>query len=54
MIKKWAVQGITDDIDSIFGTNAETIVESLKEEIGKIVRDVKVTFSLWLLSRLST
>ena len=38
MVKKWAVQGITEDIDSAFGTNSEAIVQSLREEIEKIFK----------------
>ena len=43
MIKKWSIQGVMEDIESSFGTNAEAIVNSLSEELLKIAKP-KVNF----------
>lgn len=42
MIKKWANQGLSEDIGNFFGINAELIVQSLREEIIKIMSSTEV------------
>ena len=48
MIKKWAHQGLTEDIEGVFGINAEAIVAAIKEELLKISPATMVTKFLQL------
>ena len=45
MIKQWAAQGVMEDIPSNFGTNAEQIVDALKEEIVKLDKSAEVNYN---------